>query len=330
MNPPAPPEPRAAPRSLVIAAFAAIYVFWGSTYIGIRFAIETIPPFLMAGSRFLLAGVLLYGIARLRSREQPTPRQWRDAAVVGCLLLAVGNGSVTYVEQTLPTILAALLISLTPVWMVVIDWLRGGPKPGLFTQLGLALGIAGVAFIVVPANGDALAGGHLPGIVILLAATMSWAYGSVWSRHADKPASSFLTVGMQMIAAGVALLALGLGCGEASRFDPSSISSRSMWAWGYLFSAGSVIGFTAYIWLLQVTTTARVATHAYVNPVVAVLLGVWLGKETLSGNAAMGGLLIVLAVLLILRAPKHRVAVEAVHPPPLPGSAGAAASAVER
>ena len=148
------PEPSAPPRSLVIAAFAAIYVFWGSTFLSIRFAIETIPPFLMAGSRFLLAGLLLYGIACVRTRERPTLRQWRDAAVVGCLLLAIGNGSVTYVEQTLPSVIAALIISLTPVWMVVIDWLRGGPKPGGFTQLGLALGIAGVVFIAAPSSGE--------------------------------------------------------------------------------------------------------------------------------------------------------------------------------
>jgi drug/metabolite transporter (DMT)-like permease len=214
--------------------------------------------------------------------------------------------------------------------MVVMDWLRGGPKPGRLTQLGLALGIAGVAFIVAPAAENSPGGNPLPGVLILLAATLSWAYGSVWSRDADKPSSSFLTVGMQMTVAGAVLLMLGFACGEAGRFDPGLISARSLWAWLYLFGAGSIIGFTAYIWLLQVTATARVATHAYVNPVVAVLLGVWLGKETLSNHAAAGGLLIVLAVVLILRAPKTKVPGEAIQPPALPASPRAALPTGER
>lgn len=321
MKPPNITESVHAPRSLVIAAFAAIYVFWGSTYIGIKFAIETIPPFLMAGSRFLVAGVLLYVVARLRSHEQPTLRQWRDAAIVGCLLLAVGNGSVTYVEQTVPTTIVALIISLTPVWMVVIDWLRGGPRPGVFIQAGLVLGILGVLFILAPARGEPLAGGHLVGAAILLAATFSWSYGSVWSRHAHKPKSPFLTVGMQMIAAGLALSLIGVGCGEVGRFDSAALSTKSVVAWVYLLIAGSLIGFTAYIWLLQVTTTARVATHSYVNPVIAVSLGVWLGKETLSSQAALGGALVVLAVVLILRAPKPGQRRDAIQPPALPASA---------
>lgn len=323
-------DPAQAPRSLVIAAFAAIYVFWGSTYIGIKFAIETIPPFLMAGSRFLLAGVLLYAVARLWSHERPTRRQWRDAAIVGCLLLAAGNGSVTYVEQTVPTIIVALIISLTPIWMVVIDWLRGGPRPGMFIQVGLVLGILGVLVILAPASGESPGGGNLMGIAILLAATLSWSYGSVWSRHADKPKSPLLTVGMQMIAAGLALLLIGLASGEASRFNPADFSTKSMLAWGYLLTAGSIIGFTAYIWLLQVTTTARVATHCYVNPVIAVALGVWLGKETLSGEAALGGALVVLAVVLILRAPKTVRRKDTIQPPALPTAATVEASAAKR
>lgn len=292
------------PRGLVIAAFAAIYLFWGSTYLGIRFAIETIPPFLMAGGRFLLAGLLLYGFARLKSHERPSLMQWRDAAVVGCLLLAVGNGSVTYVEQRLPSTLVALIIALTPVWMVVIDWWRGGARPSVPTLVGLALGIAGVVIIIAPRGDEPLAAGHLAGIAILLAATISWAYGSVWSRQADKPASALLLVGMQMTTAGLALLVLGLLSGESRGFDPGSISTKSILAWLYLLTAGSVIGFTAYVWLLQVTSTARVATHAYVNPVIAVVLGIFVGGETLSTHAAAGGALVVLAVVLILRVPK--------------------------
>jgi len=286
----------------VIAAFAAIYVFWGSTFLGIRFAIETIPPFFMAGTRFLLAGVLLYVVARLRTRERPTILQWRDAAVVGCLLLAVANGSVTYVEQKLPTIVAALIISLSPVSMVLIEWLRGGPRPGLRTQVGLAFGILGVALIAAPSRGEPFAAGQLSGVLILLSATLCWAYGSVWSRHANKPSSPLLLVGMQMTAAGLALLLIGLAFGESARLDPTAFTTKSLLAWAYLFAAGSLIGFTAYIWLLQVTTTAKVSTHSYVNPVIAVILGVWIGNESLSGHAAFGAALVMLAVLLIMRA----------------------------
>jgi len=207
---------------------------------------------------------------------------------------------------------------------------RGGPRPGVVTQFGLMLGLAGVAFIIAPRSGAPLAPGHLGGIAILLAATLSWAFSSVWSRNADKPSSSFLTVGMQMTAAGLALLLLGLLCGEAGRVSPAALSAKSLLAWFYLFSAGSVIGFTAYIWLLQTTTTARVATHAYVNPVIAVALGIWLGKETLSSHAAVGGAFVLMAVVLILRAPKPAIEESAVEPPALPVSAASAAPVTER
>jgi drug/metabolite transporter (DMT)-like permease len=286
----------------LVAAFAAVYLFWGSTFLGIKFAVETIPPFLMAGSRFFLAGFLLYAVARIRSREHPTPRQWAHAGVVGCLLLAVGNGSVTYVEQTLPSAIAALIISTTPVWMVLIDWRHGGPKPSALTLCGLLMGMIGVGTIAASASGAATDTVGLWNIGILVVATVAWSYGSVWSRRADKPKSPFLSVGMQMMVAGLALLIVGCAWGEPRELDPSALSRRSMLAWVYLLVAGSLIGFTAYFWLLQVTTTARVATHSYVNPAVAVALGVWLGQEALSGQVALGGILVILSVLLILRA----------------------------
>lgn len=288
------------PRTLVVAAFAAVYLFWGSTFLGIKVAMETIPPFLMAGSRFFLAGVLLYGWARWRGAGRPTRRQWVHAAVVGCLLLGVGNGAVTYVEQTLPTIIAALIISTTPVWLVILDWLHGGPRPRALTLAGLLMGMAGVVCIAAASHTHIQEPtGHL-NVVILIAATLSWAYGSVWSRQADKPASPLLMVGMQMITAGLALTLVAVGFGEPRGLDPAAFSQRSILAWSYLLVAGSLIGFTAYIWLLQVTSTARVATHAYVNPVVAVILGIWLGNETLSTNAALGGGLVVVSIVLIL------------------------------
>lgn len=311
-----------APRSLVIAAFAAIYLIWGSTYLGIRFAIETLPPFLMAGSRFLLAGIVLYALARIRSGIRPTGRQWRDASAVGVLLLAGGNGGVTWAEHTVPTVIAALLVAVTPLWMAIMDWLRpGGVRPKAGTFVGLAVGLAGVALIIAPTGSTLNHVGTPAGLAVLILASLCWAFGSVWSKHTDKPASPFLTVGMQMLAGGVALTLMGLASGETAGLNPANFSFKSIAAWAYLVLAGSFIGFTAYIWLLQVSTPARVGTYAYVNPVIAVTLGVTLGGETLSGNAILGAVLVVLAVILILRVPAGTPRRVATEPPALPGVA---------
>jgi len=290
-----------APFGLVIAAFAIVYVVWGSTYLGIKYAVESIPPFLMAGSRHLVAGLLLFAFAMARGAKLPSLPQWRDAAIAGMLMLVVGNGGVTWAEQMIPSGIAALLVALTPVWMVLIDWARpGGVRPRAIVGLGLAFGIAGVVLLArKQMNGAGPAYGW--GVAALLAASICWAFGSVFNRSARKPESAFLGVALQMITGGAVLFALALGQGEFGRFSVASVTALSFWAWLYLTIAGSLIAYTAYVWLLHASTPARVATYAYVNPLIAVLLGCTIGREVFSHEIYLAGGLIVVAVVLVLR-----------------------------
>ncbi len=291
----------AAPAWGVIAAFATIYVIWGSTYLGIRYAIETIPPFVMAGSRFFAAGLALFVFARARGAAMPSRLEWRDAAIAGGLMLTIGNGGLTWAEKAIPSSVAALLIALTPLWMVLLDWLRpGGRRPRVMVFAGLAVGLGGVALL---ARGDGESAGAARGwsVAALMAASMCWAFGSIFNRQARKPASPLLGVGMQMIAGGAALLALAIVRGEPGQFSFAQMTALSFWAWLYLTVAGSLIAYTAYVWLLNVSTPARVATYAYVNPLIAVLLGCTIGAEPFSNELFAAGALIVVAVALIVR-----------------------------
>lgn len=290
----------------VVAAFAAIYVIWGSTYLAIRFGVESIPPFFMAGTRFLAAGLLLYAVARMRGGARPTRRQWRDASIAGGLMLTAGNGGVTWAEQVIPSGVAALLVALVPLWMVLVDWIRpGGTRPPGRVIAGLAVGFAGVALLARshPHNAGSVYGW---GVVALMAASICWAIGSVYHRHADKPGAPLVGIGMQMISGGVLLLLFSLAQGEAAVLSWENISLHSIGAWFYLTIAGSLIGFPAYVWLLQVSTPARVSTYAYVNPLIAVLLGCTIGRETVSHELFLAGALIVAAVALIVRGAKTR------------------------
>jgi drug/metabolite transporter (DMT)-like permease len=285
----------------VIAAFAAVYVIWGSTYLGIRYAVESIPPFLMAGTRNLTAGILLYAFARARGGASPSHIEWRDAAITGGLLLAVGNGGVTWAEQFIPSSVTALLVALTPLWMVLFDWLRPrGVRPRPFVVAGLAVGFAGVALLARD-NGNHSGAAHVWGIAALMTASVSWAFGSIFGRHAHKPASPLLGVAMQMIAGGSLLLGAAIPRGEASQFSFGQVTWLSAGSWLYLIVAGSLVGYTCYVWLLHATTPARVATYAYVNPFIAVLLGCTIGHETFSHELLVAGGLIILAVALIVR-----------------------------
>lgn len=291
----------AAPLGLVIAAFAIVYVIWGSTYLGIRYAVESIPPFLMAATRHLLAGVLLFGYARLRGAKAPTPGQWRDATIAGTLMLVIGNGGVTWAEQMIPSGIAALLVALTPVWMVLIDWARpGGLRPRALVGLGLIVGLAGVVLLArKQMAGTSSAYGW--GVMALLAASICWALGSVFNRTARKPESAFLGVSMQMVTGGGVLLAISVLQGEAQKFSFANVTALSFWSWLYLAIAGSLIAYTAYVWLLHVSTPARVATYAYVNPLIAVLLGCTIGREAFEPIIYLAGGLIIVAVVLVLR-----------------------------
>ena len=286
-------------RWRVIAAFAAVYSIWGSTYLAIRFAVQTIPPFLMAGTRFVIAGALLYAWLRLRGTPAPTRSQWRATAIVGGLLLMGGNGVLAWAEQTVPSGLAALMIATVPVWMVLLEWLRGdGTRPTTGVVIGLVLGLVGIVLLVGPAN---LAGGNsisTVGVIALIFAALSWATGSFYARHAPLPAASLMGTGMEMIAGGVLLLAAGALTGEFGQLRLDQVSPRSLAAVGYLIVFGSWVGFSAYTWLLRAVKPALSSTYAYVNPVVAVFLGWALAGEALTVQTLLAAAIIIAAVVI--------------------------------
>lgn len=291
----------------VVAAYAAVYVIWGSTYFAIRVAVETLPPFTMAGVRFLVAGTLLYVAAGWRGpRPSLTRGQWGAAALVGVLMLLGGNGLVCWAEQYIASGLAALLVGTVPLWMVVLDWLLyRGPRPTAIASAGLLIGLVGVWLLVGP---EELGGTrpHLGATLALLGACVAWTLGSLYSRRASLPKPTWLAAGMQMLAGGAALLLVGAAAGEWSRISIGAIHARSLVALAYLILFGSLIGLTAYLWLLQVSTPAKAATYAYVNPVIAILIGAALGDEPLTARIGSGAVVIIGAVVLITRLGKRR------------------------
>jgi drug/metabolite transporter (DMT)-like permease len=280
---------------------AAVYIVWGSTYLAIRFAVETMPPFLMAGVRFLIAGAAVYAFRRLRGDPAPARFEWRSAAIVGLLLLVGGNGSVVWAEQRVPSGIAALLVGSAPLWMVLIDSLRpGGRRPGGWAILGVLVGFVGIAVLVGPSqligiegNVDSLGAGALT------LAALFWAAGSLYNRGARLPASPLLGTGMEMLAGGSGLLLLGTLTGEWSRLDFAGIAPRSWWGLGYLIVFGSLVGFAAYVWLLRVAPTTLVSTYAYVNPLVAIFVGNWLASEPITLRVLIAAAIIVGSVAAI-------------------------------
>lgn len=300
------PAPRAqgATTGRLLAAFGSLYVIWGSTYLAIRFAIETLPPLLMASVRFLTTGTLLLAWAIGRGTSRPTRAQWKSAVVVGGLLFVAGNGSVVVAEQWVASGLVALLVAAVPLWMVVLDWLWGSrARPTRRVVAGLLLGFAGVAFLAGGTGAEGVGGRQLAGSVLVVFGSLAWAGGSIYARHADVPSRPGLWVGMQMLAGGVLLLPVSAAAGELVRFDPSGVSLGSVLALAYLIVFGSIVAFSAYIWLLGVSTPARVGTYAYVNPVVALFLGWALADEPLTFRSVIAAAIIVGSVVLITMEP---------------------------
>ncbi len=291
---------RAVPRGLIVAAFAAIYLIWGSTYLAIRFAVETLPPFIMAGSRFVVAGGIIYAWARLRGAPRPTREEWRAATIVGAALILVGNGTVSWAEQYVASGLAVLLIASEPSWIVMFNWARpGGTKPTLPLVIGIALGFMGVGVLIGSENvlgGESV---HLWAAVAVLVASVVWAAGSLYSRYATQPHAPLLWAGMQLLAGGVLQLITGSLLGEWSRLDIGGVSLRSWLSLIYLIVFGAIVAYTAYIWLLRVVSPARVSTYAYVNPVLAVSLGWWLGNEPMNRSMIVAAVVIVAGVVMI-------------------------------
>jgi drug/metabolite transporter (DMT)-like permease len=274
----------------LVLAFAAVYLIWGSTYVAIKFAIETMPPFLMAGVRFTIAGAILTGWFLLR-RTTPWPplREWRSAFIVGGLLLLGGNGLICWAELTVPSGVAALLVATVPLWMAVLDWLFfRGPRPTVRMTLGIVIGLLGVLVLVNPSTllDEPIA--PLGGAAILLAC-VSWAVGSLYGRRAPLPRAVLLATGMEMLCGGLLLVAAALLRGEGGSVNLAAISVKSLLAFAYLIVFGALVGYVAYIWLLNHVSAAAVSTYAYVNPVVAVVLGWALAEEELGPRAERHG-----------------------------------------
>jgi drug/metabolite transporter (DMT)-like permease len=293
--------PRAT-RGQIIAAFASIYTVWGSTYLAIRYAVETMPPFVMGGTRFLISGLILYAWSRSRGAVRPTRKQWRNATIAGAFLLLGGNGGVVWAEQTVESGMTALLVSILPFWLVIIEWARPPRRrPSAAVLIGLVVGFIGLIVLIGP--GDIGANGvSLLGAIVLILASLSWAIGSFWSRDADMPESGLLTTGMEMLGGGALLFLAGVIVGELRGFDVSAVSTASWVGWVYLIVFGSLIGFTSYIWLLDKVSPARIGTYAYVNPVVAVILGWAIAGETLSVRTGVAAVIVICAVALITTA----------------------------
>lgn len=285
---------------IIVLAFAAVYLIWGTTYLAIRVAVETIPPFLMAGTRFLLAGALAMVVLRSRGVELPNRVQVRSAIVIGALLLVGGNGLVTWSELEVPSGAAALIVATEPLWVAILDWTAfGAGRPGPRQMAGLLLGFAGIALLIGPALLSSTSGVSALSWLAIFLAPLLWGFGSLRSRKAALPANPFMSTTVQMLSGGLLLLAIGLATGEADDLQLAAISSRSFTAMLYLALFGSIVTLSAYVWLLRNVQAAKVMTYAYVNPVIAVLLG-WLvlGEAlTIQTGAAMG--IILLAVLLI-------------------------------
>jgi drug/metabolite transporter (DMT)-like permease len=278
------------------SALGAVYLIWGSTYLAIAIAVETLPPLFSAGLRFGLAGLIRVGVVAIRRGLRVGREQLRAAATVGLLLIVGGNGFVVLAERTVPSGLTALIIASVPLWIVVFRRIAGDRIHGA-TFVGVAVGFAGVAFLVVPRGAS---GADPSGLLLLLVATVSWALGTFLAPRLRMPQDGLLSTGIQQLAGGVVLVTLGAAMGELGHLEPSTWSANSLLAMGYLVVFGSLVAFTAYSWLLQHAPVSLVSTYAYVNPVVAVFLGALVLAEPVTPSILIGATIIVAAVAFIV------------------------------
>jgi drug/metabolite transporter (DMT)-like permease len=287
-------------RTSIVLAFAAIYLIWGSTYLGIRVAIETMPPFLMAGMRFAIAGSVLFLVLLVRNPSWPTSVQWRDQAVIGVLLLLGGNAVVSWAELHTPSGITPLILGASPVVLMAMDWIRpGGKRPTKPVAIGMAVGIVGIVLLLGPGG---IPAGYRPrpiDIAALFFSSVSWWIGSLYSKHSKSRTPPLMAAAMQMLIGSSSMLLTGWLLGESGRLHFASVSPRSWLALGYLVVVGSIIAFPVYVWLLEHSTPAKVSTYAYVNPVVALILGWAILGEPLNLRIFAAASVIIGAVVII-------------------------------
>ncbi len=293
-----PPKPS---RISIILAFAAVYVIWGSTYLGIKYAIQTMPPLLMSGVRYFIAGLIVFVIAISTGAPFPKKIHWRNTLIIGALLVLMGNGGVALAESLIPSGIASLIVCSVPMWFALVGWLffKKG-KPGSLTIGGIILGFIGIMILVGPKNIFHVGQGiNLTGVLIITIGSIGWSVGSLFSSKALLPANHLTTTGMQMLCGGILLTIAGLAKGEYSQVHFDAISTSSLLAMGYLITFGSIVAFSAYSWLLRVISPSLVSTYAYVNPVIAVFLGWLFLNEHIDKYTIIGSLFIVFALILI-------------------------------
>ena len=298
----------------IALALLAVYFPWGGTYLAMKFAVETFPPFLLAGIRFVIAGSLLYLWEVFKGTRAPSITHWRNAAIAGGLMLLGGNSLVAWAEQTVSSGIAALIVGTVPLWMTAMAWLwQKETKPSKRILLGLLLGFSGQILLVSHSLQEAsYSAAQAWGCLILTAAAFFWAAGSLYSRQAWLPQSAIMSIALQNLMGGALCLLVGVVTGELGQFDLQQVSARSLWSLTYLIFIGSIVGFSAYIWVLRKATPAIGSTYAYVNPVVAVFLGWLLADEQLTLQTVLAAIIILLSVVLITRTPAPRKTVQTV------------------
>lgn len=295
-------------KTKIWIALLALYIVWGSTYLAILFAVDTIPPFLQAGLRFLISGLILVIWRRAAGDEMPSLKQWKSIAIVGTLLLLGGNGLVSFAEQRIASGVAALIIGTVPLWLVLIEALRpGGVRPSWGAIIGLIVGFGGIYLLIGPSELTGKFQFDILGTLVLLTAALLWSIGSIYSRSAELPKSALMTTGAEMLAGSIPIFIVSILFGEWSSFSFAQVSVQSWLALLYLITFGSMVGFVAYIWLLQNAPVSLVATYAYVNPLVAVLLGSWFAQESLTARTLVAAGIIIGSVVFINSARQVKV-----------------------